>query len=104
MKIQWRKNPKTEEGWLKRTAISLLVGVAGFAVGFPAAFFLMLEYLRRTRPGDTENFLAAMTAAVVAGLGVAAVGFFGAMLLLWMWSVRGGKDENAGVSPLRDGR
>ena len=104
MQIRWRKNPKTEEGWFKRIAISLLVAVAGFAVGFPAAFFLMVEYLRRTKPGDTENFLGAMTAAVVVGLGVASVGFFAALGVLWLLSFRGGEERNAGVSPLRDGR
>jgi len=94
MQIRWRKNPKTEEGWFKRTAISLLVGVAGFAVTFPLAFFLMVGYLGRTRPGDTENFLGAMTGAVVAGLGVAAVAFFGVMGVLWVWSLRGGTAES----------
>jgi len=89
MQIRWRKNPKTEEGWFKRIAISLLVGVAGFAFGFPVTFFVMAGYLRRANPGETESLLGAMTAAVVAGLGVAAVAFFGVMGVLWVWSLRG---------------
>ncbi|MBB5056688.1 preprotein translocase subunit Sss1 [Granulicella aggregans] len=89
MQVRWRKNPKTEDGWLKRTAISLLVGVAGFAVGFPTAFFVMAGYLRRATPAGGESLLGAMTAAVVAGLGVAAVGFCGTMVVLWLLSSRG---------------
>jgi hypothetical protein len=94
MQIRWRKNPKTEEGWFKRTAISLLVGVAGFAFGFPVTFFVMAGYLRRANPGGTESLLGAMTAGVVAGFVVGAVGFGGAMLLLWVWSLRGGTAES----------
>jgi len=89
MQLRWRKNPRTEDGWFKRTAISLLVAVAGFAVSFPLAFALMVGYLRRANPGDTESFLGAMTTAVLIGLIVAALGFIAAMLGLWMWSLRG---------------
>ena len=88
VQVRWRKNPKTEEGWLKRTAIALLVAVAGFAVSFPAAFALILHHLHTAYPKDTENFLAAMTSAVLAGLLVAGLGFFAALAGLWVLSFR----------------
>jgi hypothetical protein len=86
--MRWRRNPRTEEGWFKRIAISLLVSVAGFVVSSPVAFAWMLGYLRHANPGNTESFLAAMTTAVLVGLIVAGLAFVAAMTALWLWSLR----------------
>jgi hypothetical protein len=88
MQIRWRKNPKTEEGWFKRIAISLLVAVAAFAVSFPLAFVLLLHYLHQSSPTNNETFLNAMTSAVALGLVIAALSFFASITILWLLSLR----------------
>jgi uncharacterized BrkB/YihY/UPF0761 family membrane protein len=89
MQISWRKNPRTEDGWFKRTAISLLVAVGGFFATLPVAFLIVLNHLKHAYPNDTQNFLGAMTYAVVIGIVIAAMCFTGMMVILMMFGLRG---------------
>lgn len=88
MKIRWRKNPKTEDGWFKRIAISLLVALGGFLTSLPASFGLFLNRLQHTDPGDTQNMLGAITSAVLVGLGFAVVCFVASMAVQFVFSFR----------------
>jgi hypothetical protein len=88
MQISWRKNPKTEDGWFKRTAISLLVALGGFLLSLPVTFLLFLNHLNHAYPNDTQNFLGAITSAVAVGLALAAVFFAMAMTVLFVFSLR----------------
>ena len=89
MKISWRKNPKTEDGWPRRIAISLLAALTGFLLSLPISFLLFLNHLQHADPGDTQNFLAALTSAVVVGLVLAALCFFAVLSVLYLLSFRG---------------
>ena len=89
MQIAWRKNPRTENGWFKRSAISLLISLGVFILAAPAAFLLVLGYLQKTQPNDTQNFLGAMTAAVLAGLALGGVCFAACMAIFLLLSSRG---------------
>ncbi len=86
MQVRWRKNPKTEDGWIKRTAISLLVALGTFLVSLPITFLLVLSHLNRAYPADTQNFLGAITSAVLVGLLLAAVSFCAAIALQFLFS------------------
>jgi Zn-dependent protease with chaperone function len=86
MQVRWRKNPKTEDGWIKRTAISLLAGLGAFLFSLPLTFALFLAHLNRTYPEDTQNFLGAITAAVLLGLFLALLCFCAAMILQFLFS------------------
>ena len=89
MQIRWRKNPKTEDGWFKWTAISLLVALGVFVVSLPVAFLLFLNHLQSTYPNDTQNFLGAITAAVITGLTLAGLSFTASMAIFFLLSFRG---------------
>jgi hypothetical protein len=89
MQISWRKNPKTEAGWFKWTAISLLVALGAFVVSSPVAFLLFLNHLQSAYPNDTQNFLGAITAAVLTGLALAGVCFAACMAIFLLLSFRG---------------
>ena len=88
MQLRWRKNPKTEDGWIKRTAISFLTALATFLVSLPITFLLFLGHLNRTYPTDTQNFLGAITSAVLLGLLLAMLSFCAAMTLQFLFSLR----------------
>ncbi len=89
MQIRWRKNPRTEAGWFKWTAISLLSALGIFIVSFPIAFLLFLSHLRGVSPDDPQNILGAITASVVTGIVLGGIGFFGCMALFLLFSFRG---------------
>jgi uncharacterized BrkB/YihY/UPF0761 family membrane protein len=90
MQISWRRNPKTPDGWFKRTAISLLVALGGFVVTFPLSFLLFALHYRDASPNDPQNLIEALTAGVVTGLVLAAVLFAASMtLFLLLVSLRG---------------
>jgi len=80
MQIQFRRNPKTEDGWFKRIAIALLSGLGTFLVLAPVAFFIFLNHFESAYPKDTQNLLSAITASVVTGLALA--GFVGMTVLI----------------------
>lgn len=89
MQVSWRKNPKTEDGWFKRTAISLLVALAVFLVSSPIAFLLFLNHLQSAYPHDTQNFLGAITGAVASGLALGGLGFGACMAVFLLMGLRG---------------
>ena len=89
MQIRWRKNPKTEAGWFKWTAISLLIALAIFAFTSPIAFFLYLTHLNHAYPNDPQNFLGAITASVGAGILLGGLCFAGCMAVFLLLSFRG---------------
>ena len=89
MQIRWRKNPKTEPGWFKWTALSLLAALGVFVLTSPIAFLLFLGHLQHAYPNDTQNFLGAMTAAVLAGLALGGVCFAATMAIFLLLSFRG---------------
>ena len=89
MQIRWRKNPKTEAGWFKWTAISLLSALGFFLVTTPAAFALFLIHLKHAYPDDPQNFLGAITGAVLAGLAIGGVCFCACMAIFLLLSFRG---------------
>jgi hypothetical protein len=89
MQIRWRKNPKTEDGWFKWTAISLLAGLGVFTLTLPVAFLLFLNHLQHAYPNDTQNFLGAITAAVVSGLALGGLCFAASMAVFFLLSFRG---------------
>lgn len=86
--MSWRKNPKTEAGWFKWTAISLLAALGAFVLSFPLAFFLFLNHLQSAYPNDTQNFLGAITAAVLSALALAGVCFAASMAIFLLLSFR----------------
>ena len=89
MQIRWRKNPRTEAGWFKWTAISLLSALGLFVLTMPVTFTLFLIHLKHAYPDDPQNFLGAITAAVLAGLGVGGIGFAVSMAIFFLLSFRG---------------
>ncbi len=89
MQISWRKNPKTEDGWFKRTAISLLISLGLFVVSAPLAFLLFLNHLQSAYPNDTQNFLGAITASVATGLLLGGLCFAACMSVYLLLSFRG---------------
>lgn len=89
MQISWRKNPKTEDGWFKRTAISLLIALGVFTLTLPVAFLLFLNHLQSAYPNDTQNFLGAITAAVITGLLLGGLCFAACMSVYLLLSFRG---------------
>jgi len=89
MKLSWRKNPKTPDGWFKRIAISLLAALAVFLLSLPVSFMAFLNHLERTDPNDSQTFLGALTAAVLVGLVVATLFFFAVLSVLTLLSLRG---------------
>ena len=89
MQIRWRKNPKTESGWFKWTAISLLSALGLFVLNLPIAFTLFLLHLKHAYPDDPQNFLCAITSAVATGLAVGAVCFCACMMIFLLLSFRG---------------
>ncbi len=88
MQVRWRKNPKTEDGWFKRTAISLLIALGGFLVSLPVSFLLFLNHLQHAYPQDAQNFLGAITSAVLVGLALAALAFGASITVLFLFSLR----------------
>ena len=89
MQISWRRNPKTEDGWFKRIAISLLAALASFLLSLPVSFMAFLNHLERTEPTDTQIFLTALTSAVFVGLALSAIFFFAVLSVLTLLSLRG---------------
>jgi len=89
MQVRWRKNPKTEDGWFKWTAISLLAALGVFLFTLPVAFLIVLSHLQSAYPNDTQNFLGAITAAVLSGLVLGGVCFAGCMAVFFLLSLRG---------------
>lgn len=89
MKIAIRSNPKTPDGWIKRTAIALLVGLGASLAVLPVAFLLFLNHYQSAYPKDTQNFLSALTAAVGISLLVAGVAFAATMTLYLLLGLRG---------------
>ncbi len=89
MQIRWRKNPKTEAGWFKWTAISLLAALGVFTLTLPIAFLVVLNHLQSAYPNDTQNFLGAITAAVLTGLGFGGLCFAACMAVFLLLSFRG---------------
>lgn len=89
MQIRWRKNPKTEAGWLKWTAISLLIAIGVFTLSLPVSFLLFLNHLEHTDPNGTQNFLGAITATVVTGAALSGLCFAGCMAIFLLLSFRG---------------
>jgi len=73
MKLTWRTNPKTPDGWPKRVALSMLAGLVVFALSLPVSFLLFLSRYQQTYPHDPQNLLGALTAAIAIGLALAAV-------------------------------
>jgi ABC-type phosphate transport system permease subunit len=71
MKVQWNKNPKTPEGWPKRAAIAMLAGLGVFILSLPVSFLLFLDHYQKLYPRDPQNFLGALTSAIVVGLTLA---------------------------------
>ena len=88
MQIRWRKNPKTEAGWFKWTAISLLGALGVFVLAMPITFLLMLNHLQHAYPNDTQNFLGAITAAVATGLVLGGLCFMALMAIFLLLSFR----------------
>lgn len=88
MQVRWRKNPKTEDGWFKRTAISLLAALAAFTISLPIGFFLYLNHLQNTFPNDTQNMLGAITSAVLTSLAVGGICFGGCMAIFLLFTLR----------------
>jgi ABC-type Fe3+ transport system permease subunit len=84
----WRKNPKTEDGWFKRTAISLLAALAAFTISLPVGFFLYLSHLQSAFPNDTQNMLGAITSAVLTSLAVGGICFGGCMAIFLLFTLR----------------
>ena len=80
MKLQIRANPKTT-GWQRRTAISLLLGVATFFLPLPLTFYLFLNHFNTAYPNDPQNLLSALAASVLLGLGLA-IAITGATFLI----------------------
>lgn len=89
MQIGWRRNPKTEDGWFKWTAISLLAGLGIFILTLPVAFLIVLNHLQIAYPNDTQNFLGAITAAVLSGLLLGGLCFAACMAIFLLLSFRG---------------
>jgi uncharacterized membrane protein YjgN (DUF898 family) len=96
MQLRWRRNPKTESGWFKWTAISLLAALAVFLVSMPVTFLVVLNHLQSTSPGDTQNALAALTACVVVGLLLGGLTLAGTMMIFLLFSFRGKRARAAG--------
>jgi len=88
MQIRWRKNPKTEDGWFKWTAISLLAALGIFILTLPVAFLIVLNHLQTAYPNDTQNFLGAITAAVLSGLVLGGICFAATMAVFFLLSFR----------------
>ncbi len=88
MQIRWRKNPKTEDGWPKRIALAVLAGLGVFLVSLPIAFLLFLNHLQHSYPDDTQNFLGAITSAVLIGVVLAGLGFAIVLGVLYLLSFR----------------
>ena len=80
MQITWRRNPKTV-GWARRVAVALLVGFGMGAVAAPLTFFVLLVHYDHATPKDPQNTLAALTFAIVVGIGLAAFGAGASMAL-----------------------
>lgn len=89
MQISWRSNPKTEDGWPRRIAIALLGGLTVFLLSLPIGFLLFLTHLQHVYPDDTQNFLGALTSAVVVGLILAGLCFLAVLSVLFLLSLRG---------------
>ncbi len=89
MRVQIRSNPKTPDGWIKRSAVALLVGVSTSMVVLPIAFFLFLGHYQSAYPNDTQNFLSALTAAVLVSILFAGLAFAATMMLYLLLSLRG---------------
>ncbi len=89
MQISWRKNPRTEDGWFKWTAISLLAALGVFVLTLPVTFLVVLNHLQTAYPNDTQNFLGAITAAVFSGLFLGGLCFAAAMAVFFLLNFRG---------------
>jgi NO-binding membrane sensor protein with MHYT domain len=94
MKIQrtknlpWPTNPKTPEGWPKHVAIAMLSGVGIFLLSLPVSVLLFLNHYEEMYPKDPQNLLSALTAAVLMGLVLAALGFTGMLAIFFLLGLR----------------
>jgi hypothetical protein len=87
--VPWRTNPKTPEGWPKRTAIAMLSGLGIFVVSLPVSALLFLRHYEELYPKDPQNLLSALTGAVLVGLVLAALGFMGLLAIFLLLGLRG---------------